>query len=218
MMFSYVHKKTMIPPPIQQTINKQTMAFGYKQNITNPMVQPQQRKQSILLQQQQQQQTVLLQQQQQALLPKMKWGKPIWTFFHVMSQKLKDEYFSLVIKDFIQFVSLICNALPCPICSTHASAYLKSINFNNIKRKEDLINFFVVFHNVVNQRKGYVVLQKDNIPAYETANTVVVLKNFIFAFEDKSRSMKLMADDLARSRISIQFKNWINSNIQYFDP
>jgi hypothetical protein len=38
------------------------------------------------------------------------------------------------------------------------------------------------------------------------------------AYEDKSRSIKLMADDLARSRIATQLKNWINANIQYFDP
>jgi hypothetical protein len=29
----------------------------------------------------------------------MKWGRPIWTFFHVLSKKIKDEYFNLVIND-----------------------------------------------------------------------------------------------------------------------
>ena len=29
----------------------------------------------------------------QDALPKMKWGRPIWTFFHVMAQKIKPEYF-----------------------------------------------------------------------------------------------------------------------------
>ena len=81
-----------------------------------------------------------------------------------------------------------------------------------------MVNLFFVFHNVVNQRKSYVVLQRDNIPSYENENTVVVLRNFIYAFEDKSRSMKLMADDLARSRISARFKFWINENLKYFEP
>jgi hypothetical protein len=66
--------------------------------------------------------------------------------------------------------------------------------------------------------KGYPVLQKDQIPKYETANTIVAIKDFMRAYEDKSRSIKLMADDLARARISSQLKNWINKNIQYFDP
>jgi hypothetical protein len=208
MMFSYVHKKTM-RPAIQQPANNnnigQSMVFGTRQrHVAIPM--------TPAVEQQQQQQA------NQPILPKMKWGRPIWTFFHVLSKKIKDEYFNLVINDFFRFVSLICSALPCPVCSAHASQYIKSINFKNIKNKEDLINFFFVFHNAVNQRKGYVVLQKDNIPAYETANTIAVIKNFVLAFEDKSRSMKLMADDLARARISAQFKTWINQNIQYFDP
>jgi hypothetical protein len=84
--------------------------------------------------------------------------------------------------------------------------------------KEDLIQLFYNFHNVVNQRKGYAVLQKDQIPQYETANTVIAIKDFVRAFEDKSRAMKLMADDLSRARISTQFKFWINGNIQYFEP
>jgi hypothetical protein len=95
---------------------------------------------------------------------------------------------------------------------------MRTININNIRSKDDLINLFYNFHNVVNQRKGYAVLQKDQIPKYETANTVISIKEFVRAFEDKSRSMKLMADDIARTRISSQFKFWINGNIKYFDP
>ena len=149
---------------------------------------------------------------------KLKWGRPIWTFFHVMAQKMKPEYFNLVIKDYLRFILLICGTLPCPVCSAHASEYMRSINLNNMRCKEDLIQLFYNFHNVVNQRKGYAVLQKDQIPQYETANTVIAIKDFIRAFEDKSRAMKLMADDLSRARISSQFKFWINGNIQYFEP
>ena len=120
--------------------------------------------------------------------------------------------------DYLNFVLLICGTLPCPVCSAHASEYMRAINVNNIRSKDALIQLFYNFHNVVNQRKGYAVLQKDQIPKYETANTIVVIKDFIRAFEDKSRAMKLMADDLARGRISSQIKFWINGNIQYFDP
>ena len=113
---------------------------------------------------------------------------------------------------------LICGVLPCPICSQHASEYMRAINFNNIRTKDDLINLFFTFHNVVNVRKGYPVLAKNNIPAYDQMNTVYVIKQFMAAFEDKSRAMKLMADDMARKRIADKLKFWINSNIQYFEP
>jgi hypothetical protein len=151
-------------------------------------------------------------------LPKMKWGRPIWTFFHVMAEKIKPEYFNIVIKEYLQFIVMICGVLPCPICSQHASEYLRAINFNNIKTKDDLINLFFTFHNVVNVRKGYQVLQKNNMPAYGQMNTVFTIKQFMTAFEDRSRAMKLMADDMARMRIAEKLKFWINSNIQYFEP
>lgn len=202
MMFSHAHKKTSISQyqPIikSQYIMPMQMQFKYRQQP--PAVQP-----SVL--------PIV-----QDALPKMKWGRPVWTFFHVTAQKIKPEYFNLVIKDYLQFILLICGTLPCPICSNHASEYMRAINLNNIRSRDDLIQLFFNFHNVVNQRKGYPVLQKEQIPKYETANTIVAVKDFMRAYEDKSRSVKLMADDLARSRISTQFKNWINKNIQYFDP
>lgn len=203
MMFSYVHKKTTIShsqsqAPPSPFIMPMQMHFKYRQAPIQPIVQP-----AVVV---------------QDALPKMKWGRPIWTFFHVMAQKIKPEYFNLVIKEYLNYALSICATLPCPICSNHASEYMRAINLNNIRSKNDLIHLFYTFHNVVNQRKGYPVLQKDQIPKYETANTIVAIKDFMRAYEDKSRSIKLMADDLARARISSQLKNWINKNIQYFDP
>jgi hypothetical protein len=201
-MFSHVHKKTARPNYEQprQVAAPVKMQFAYRQFHAKP-VQPQ-----------------VVVKQEVDPLPKMKWGRPIWTFFHVTAQKIKPEYFGLIIKEYFNFIGLICGTLPCPICSAHASEYMRSINVNNIRCREDLIQLFYNFHNVVNQRKGYAVLQKDQIPQYETANTVGIIKDFIRAYEDKSRAMKLMADDLSRSRISNQFKSWINTNIQYFEP
>jgi hypothetical protein len=203
-MFSFVHKKTARsyyeqPQKQQQVVMPVKMHFAYRQVPVQQVQQP-------------------LAKPDANPLPKMKWGRPIWTFFHVMAQKMKSEYFNLVIKDFLRFILLICGTLPCPVCSAHASEYMRSINLNNMRCKEDLIQLFYNFHNVVNQRKGYAVLQKDQIPQYETANTVIAIKDFVRAFEDKSRAMKLMADDLSRARISTQFKFWINGNIQYFEP
>lgn len=199
MMFSYVHKKTKAQPVQPQPQSQPSlfrMQFAYKpvfMPVQNPSPPP-----------------------PQPSLPKMKWGPPIWKFFHVMAQKVKPEYFNLVIKDFMKFVVLICGTLPCPICSTHASQYMNSINLNNIRTRDDLISLFFNFHNSVNQRKGYPVLQRDQIPDYESENTIMVLRDFMKAYEDKSRAMKLMADDLARARIANQFRFWLNENLKYF--
>ena len=204
-MFSLVHKKTTNGNNNVQN-RKTSMFFEFKTPIyvkppvTTPVpTQPQQKSADLSL-------------------PKMKWGKPIWTFFHVTAEKIKPEYFNIVIKEYLQNIVLICGVLPCPICSQHASEYMRAINFNNIRTKDDLINLFFTFHNVVNVRKGYPVLAKNNMPAYDQMNTVFAVKQFMTAFEDKSRAMKLMADDMARMRIAEKLKFWINSNIQYFEP
>jgi hypothetical protein len=182
------------------------MAFQFKHSIVAP---------PIRLQQQPKPPPVML---TDIAKPKMKWGRPIWTFFHVSAHKIKPEYFNLIIKEYLNFILLVCNTLPCPVCSSHASEYLRSINLNNIKTKDDLINLFFTFHNSVNLRKGVQVLSREQAPSYENANTIIAIKMFVNAFEDKTRSVKLMADDLVRMRIVEKFKNWINANIQYFDP
>ena len=199
-MFSLVHKKTSTG---NNQIKKPSMIFEFKNSMPiRPLPPP--RPQAVVV--------------QNSTTPKMRWGRPIWTFFHVTAEKIKPDFFGIVIREYLNYIVLICNILPCPICSQHASEYLRSINLNNIKTKDDLINLFFNFHNVVNVRKGYPVASKNSIPAYNEMSTVTVIKQFMVAFEDKTRSMKLMADDIARGRIVEKLKFWINANIQYFEP
>lgn len=207
-MFSLIHKKT-------SSINNQNvqiktpMLFELKQqSVFKPISYP-----SVPRIEQPTPQVVVSEKQ-----PTMKWGRPIWTFFHVTAQKIRPEYFNNIIKDYLNNIILICGVLPCPVCSAHATEYLRSINLNNIRSKEDLIHFFFNFHNAVNMRKGFQVLIRDNIPDYGAMNTLNVIHSFMRAFEDKSRAMKLMADDLARIRTAQRLKTWINQNIQYFEP
>lgn len=198
-MFSLVNKKTSSS---NSQLKKPSMIFEFKNSMPiRPLPHP---KPQVMV--------------VENSTPKMRWGRPIWTFFHVTAEKIKPEFFGIVIREYLNYIVLICNILPCPICSQHASEYMRSININNIKTKDDLINLFLNFHNVVNVRKGYPVLAKNSIPAYNQLNTVSVIQQFMVAFEDKSRSMKLMADDIARARIVGKLKFWINGNIQYFDP
>jgi hypothetical protein len=150
---------------------------------------------------------------------KLKWGKPIWTFFHTMAQKMKDEYFTVLIGGFMKMIVSICSVLPCPVCSKHAIEYINSININNIRSKNDLINFFYNFHNVVNKKKGYPMFRREDvIKTYENANTYAVIQEFMFHFEDKQRSSKLIVDDFLRRRVTPEIKTWINTHIQYFSP
>jgi hypothetical protein len=149
---------------------------------------------------------------------KLKWGKPIWTFFHTMAQKMRGEYFHLIISDFMRIITSICSVLPCPVCSKHAVEYIRSVNVNNIRTKEQLIDFFHAFHNSVNKRKGYPFFPRESVVAeYAGKNTYYVIHEFMYHFEDKQRTTKIIVDDFLRRRIVPQVKTWINANIQYFE-
>ena len=149
---------------------------------------------------------------------KMKWGEPTWFLFHTMAEKIKDEYFPAMRLNIFNTISLICNNLPCPDCANHASEYMKKLNPNSIRTKEDLKLMLFQFHNVVNQRKGYPAFSVDNLDTkYSSAITLNIIQNFMFFFQDKHYSIRMIANDMHRKRIAELLKTWFNDNMQYFD-
>ena len=66
------------------------------------------------------------------------WGPPTWYLFHTLAEKVNDETFNNVKLDLIHIIKLICNNLPCPDCSMHASTKMSALNINMIKSKNDL--------------------------------------------------------------------------------
>ena len=148
----------------------------------------------------------------------MKWGAPTWFLLHTLAEKVKEEHFDRIKIDMFRNIYTICTNLPCPDCSNHAKQYLDSINFALIKTKQDLKHMLFVFHNMVNQRKGHLIYSKDELEnTYPKAVTVNIINNFLFHFSDKSRSPKLMAGDLYRSRITVNIKDWITQNMFCFE-
>lgn len=154
-----------------------------------------------------------------ASVKKMRWGEPTWFLFHTLAHKLKDEHFDLKKMHLLAVISSICSNLPCPDCANHASEYMKNINFNAIKTKQDLKNMLFQFHNVVNQRKGFALFSIEDLdPKYSTANTTNIIQNFMYFFQDKHYSIRMIANDMHRAKIIVKLKSWLNENIQYFDP
>ena len=149
---------------------------------------------------------------------KIKWGKPTWQFFHMLAHKIKPEYFKQVRIELLNAIYSICVTLPCPVCSEHAKQYMNSINFNNIQTKEDLKDMLFIFHNTVNVRKNYEPFKRENLDeTYSKINTVAVAREFMFHYKDRQRSMKLLSDDLLRSKISVNIQNWFNNVYQFME-
>lgn len=149
---------------------------------------------------------------------KMKWGEPTWFLFHTIAYKVKDDKFDLIRDDLFKIMLMICTNLPCPMCSAHATAYMKNINVNMIRTKRDLIDLFYNFHNEVNQRKDVPIFPYSELDSkYANAVTVNIIHHFMHFYQDKSFSIHMIATELHRSRLIRHLKEWFTANIQYFD-
>jgi hypothetical protein len=148
----------------------------------------------------------------------MKWGQPTWFLFHTLAEKIKPEHFAAVRVELLNNINVICANLPCPNCAKHASTYMAGVNFNAIQTKDDLRVLMYRFHNEVNRKKGFPLFNYDDLtPQYEKANTVAVIHHFMSHFEDKHSSIRMIADDLHRARLSSLLKSWFSRNIGYFE-
>jgi len=155
--------------------------------------------------------------QQDSSVKKVKWGEPTWFLFHTLSVKVKDSDFQKIRVDLLNRIYAISTNLPCPDCANHAKLYLDGINFNTIQTKEDLKQMLFTFHNEVNKRKGYPQFPYEELDAkYSLAVTNNIIRNFMYHFSDRNRSIKLMASDLFRARLCELLKTWFNENIQSF--
>lgn len=149
---------------------------------------------------------------------RIKWGRPTWRFFHILAHKIKPEHFKQVRKDMLDTIYSICCTLPCPVCSEHAKQYMNAINFNTIQTKEDLKDMLFNFHNAVNVRKNYAPFAREELDAtYNEFNTIAVAREFMFYYKDRQRSIKLVADDMMRTKIAVNVQNWFNSVHQFMD-
>jgi len=150
---------------------------------------------------------------------KMKWGEPVWFFFHTIAEKVKPESFPTIRMELLKLITSICRNLPCPTCSEHATQYLANTNINAIKTKEELIEFFYVFHNEVNKRKGFAQFPRELLrEKYSKANTLNIINYFLVKLLDKSYSIRMIAEDFHRKRLVEEIKQWLSNNSQHFQP
>jgi hypothetical protein len=149
----------------------------------------------------------------------MKWGEPTWFFFHTIAEKVKEEKFDSIRKELLNLVYSICANLPCPDCASHASEYMRGINFNAIKTKQHLKDLFFNFHNAVNEKKGFEKFPYDKLDEkYSKAIFVNIVQNFLIHFQNKHSSIHMIANDLHRNRVVEQIKSWLQENIVHFNP
>jgi len=149
---------------------------------------------------------------------KMKWGEPTWFFFHTLAEKVKDSEFLKIRLEIINIIISICGSLPCPLCSNHASEYMKKSNINNVRTKQDLKEYLWKFHNEVNERKGFILFPISDLDEkYSKANLIPIINNFIYFFQEKTNNVKNLSIDLHKDIILKKVKLWLQQNMSNFD-
>ena len=149
----------------------------------------------------------------------MVWGEPTWFLFHTLAEKVKLDSFPKIKNELTSMIVRICNNLPCPDCTNHATRYLQGINLSTIQTKTDLIEMLWRFHNVVNHRKNYEIFPLNKMSSkYSLANTNKIIQNFLYHYDKRGYSMRAGTDGFHRTRMVNDFKNWIRTNIHHFDP
>lgn len=149
---------------------------------------------------------------------KIIWGPPIWYFFHTIAHKIKESSYLSLKNDILMHIVQVCNNLPCPSCSKHASQYLESIDMKKINSKQDLKLMLFQFHNVVNKRLGkqeFSIIELDK--KYENANFNKILATFFHFFEDKHKSVHMLSNDMHTQRISNKMRSWYSENLNHFN-
>lgn len=152
-------------------------------------------------------------------IKEMTWGEPTWYLFHTLAEKVDEQYFNELKDKLITLITRICNNLPCPDCSLHASNYLSGVNFFNIKTKEDLKRMLWQFHNSVNNRKNYDLFTYDELnKKYSQAQTMNIIKNFFYHFSKKQYNIRLSMENMTRRTILKDLQTWLEKNTDKFHP
>jgi hypothetical protein len=147
---------------------------------------------------------------------RMTWGAPTWTLLHMIPEKINYDNFVKNKDSIIRLIVTICSNLPCPTCSQHANEYMKKVNFIAIKTPEDLKKMLFVFHNSVNQQKGYAQYSYDDMNKYVDLDYTTVLNEFMSHYQKKIYAPNLIAQQMYRQKQVEVVKTWFRENLHLF--
>lgn len=148
------------------------------------------------------------------------WGPSTWTFFHVLAEKVNEDFFLKHGNEIINIMVKISNNLPCPICSQHAKNITSKNNTKLIKTKQDFIRFLNYFHNVVNRKNGKELFNMKDMKKYKSFNFSVVIHNFLIFYTKNynisSFQLSLDSSQTMRRRVANTVTVWLQKNWNNF--
>ena len=133
-------------------------------------------------------------------MPTNLWGKHTWIFFHTLVENVRQDKFNEMKPLVIDILKDTCRYLPCPYCAEDATKILNQSYINNIRNREDLIEFVRQFHNIVNiklNNKTYTIDEMKNLN-YKQYNFTIVVNNLFNLFNINYGAMKLITYNMHR--------------------
>ena len=143
------------------------------------------------------------------------WSIPTWLFLHTMAEKINEDFLVRHKVQVVQIVKLICGNLPCPYCREHATKYCRSLKPENIRKKQDLIDYLFVFHNSVNARLRKPRFSQSQLEKYKRGRIDVIWSRFYYGFMKKySRTLYAgnLSQDAKRRRAGRFIHSWVKQN------
>jgi hypothetical protein len=147
------------------------------------------------------------------------WGPNTWILFHTMAEKIKNDNFDCYFPLIWKHINKLCQTLPCPQCSEHATLYLRNFKMGQIKNKTTFKLFIYQFHNEVNNNINKTVEPIEILKIYKTHKIEDVFNNFIISWNEVSQqtNVNLMAHSFIRKKALNDFHKWFYYNINIFD-
>ena len=147
-----------------------------------------------------------------------KWANPTWVFFHTYAAKINKPFFEQNRSQCLRIIQMICECLPCPECTKHAIHFMKRVNVNTVKTKEDLINMLFVFHNEVNIRTRKSPAGREILSTYDNYRMDIAYINFMNGYPVKYGG--IMSGKIStlgkRKSTAKAVQNWMKQHWRYF--
>lgn len=145
------------------------------------------------------------------------WGPHTWIFLHTLATKVYHHNFHKI----LNFIIQICQNLPCPDCTIHATQFIQQ-NLHkfynpkkNILRSNEqhthLTQFLYVFHNSVNKRKRQPKFDYNKIQIYSKISIITAFYNFANVFHTRG-NLTQINESFRRQMLIESIRKWIITN------
>mgnify|MGYP001260133068 CR=1 FL=1 len=148
------------------------------------------------------------------------WARYTWCLFHVLAEKIKDEYIHTEIVKLQEIILMIVSILPCPECREHGKRYLqqeiKHNRFGNINDKNTLKLFLYNFHNVVNSKTRKHKVNMDVLKQYANINLLFVIDQWNKYFKLFTIDQYTIREESDRKKKKLFILNYLKNNIEKY--